>query len=61
MHSSPQLIVFCPVKGSFGFIAIKIICISNLSILSVLDEGDSNNAPCALNMTSKFFYFLTVG
>jgi hypothetical protein len=33
----------------------KIILLSNLSVLSVPDEGYSRNAPCALNWISTFF------
>jgi predicted neutral ceramidase superfamily lipid hydrolase len=34
-----------------------IIWLSNLSILSVPDEGYSRNALCALNLISTFYYF----
>ena len=43
--------------GYPGFIAPKhlpIICLSNLSILNVPDEGYSRNASCALNVISTF-------
>ena len=44
----------------FGLLArktSKIIWLSNLSILSVSDEGYSRNALCALNLISTFYYY----
>jgi hypothetical protein len=43
----------------FGFIAPKhiyIVWLSNVSILSVPDEGYSRNVPCALNLISTFYF-----
>jgi uncharacterized membrane protein YfcA len=43
---------------TFGLLLpkLKIILLSNLSILSVSYEGYSKNASCALNLISTFLY-----
>jgi hypothetical protein len=37
---------------------LSIIWLSNLSMLSVHDEGYSRNASCALNLISTFLFLL---
>jgi hypothetical protein len=38
---------------------LHIICLSNISILSVPEEGYSRNAPCGVNLISAFLFLYT--
>ena len=45
-----------PVQAFWFYCCQKLIWLSNLSILSVPDEGYSRNASCALNQISTFLF-----